>query len=403
MEDESAKGATPPPTASAALPAGDSVGSPAMPSRTRLYWVTYAAAWTVLSICFVLVRYFLRGRPLGAAVIATIELTAPAAAIGVGAVLLSRRWDWPPPSLGRFVSLHLAAAIGYSALWVGGVSVIVALRRVAAGRGLEGPDLDNPFIAVYLSFGLLIYGTIVAVTYLARVIGRLHAERERLARAEALRAQARLEALRARISPHFLFNAMHSATSLIRWAPERAERALERLAALLRYATGPDETGGEDGVTLGHELEMVGMYLELERLRLGDRLAVEAAISDEARSVRIPALTVQPLVENAVQHAVAARAKGGTLEIEATVEEAAGDRTLVVAVRDDGPGTTEAEIRESEGTGLHLVRERLNLRYGEEGGLKISTRTGEGFEARIRVPPEPDGVRHQTGRASDGP
>lgn len=382
---------------------GDSVERPSMPSRTRAYWATYATAWTVLSLCFVLTRYFVQGRPLDDAVVSTVELTAPAAVFGVGAVLLSRSWDWPPTNLSSFIALHLAAAVGYSVLWVGSVSVIVALRRAAAGAPFETPDLDNPFIAVYLFFGLLIYGTIVAVTYLARVVGRLHAERARLARVEALRARARLEALRAQVSPHFLFNAMHSATSLIRWAPERAERALERLAALLRYAIGRDGTDQQDGVTLGRELEMVETYLELEKLRLGDRLVVEKTIGGNARGVRIPALTVQPLVENAVKHALASRAEGGVLEIEATVEGNVGDQSLVVAVRDDGPGAVEADLGETEGAGLRLVRERLDLRYGDEGGLEISTRPGEGFEALVRVPAEGHGVHQQAGRTSNGP
>lgn len=381
----------------------DSVKRPTMPSKTRLFWATYATACTVLSLCFVLARYFLQGRPLGDAVISSVELTAPAAVVGVGAVLLSRRWDWPPPNVFSFIGLHVAAAVGYSVLWVGSVSVIVASRRVAAGGSFEGPDLDNPFIAVYLFFGLLIYGIIVAVTYLARVVGRLHAERERLARVEALRARARLEALRAQVSPHFLFNAMHSATSLIRWAPERAERALERLAALLRYAIGRDGTGREDGVPLGRELEMIEAYLQLEKLRLGDRLTVEKTVEDDARGVRIPGLTVQPLVENAVKHALAPRAEGGTLEIEATVEGTAGNQSLVVAVRDDGPGASKADVRESEGAGLRLVRERLALRYGNQAGLEISTRPGEGFEVLIRVPPKADGVRRSIRRVSDDP
>lgn len=381
------------------IPSSDVIETPSMPSRSRLYWGVYACAWAGFTAFFVLVRCVLQGGTVPKATLATLPFTGPAAVIGVGAVLLTRRWDWPPDSLPGFVAFHLVAAVAYSALWVASISLIVGLRRAALGGPFDMPGLDSSTLRLFFLFGVLIYGTITAVTYLARTVRRLHVERQRVARAEALQARSRLQAIRARVRPHFLYNVLHSATSLIRRAPDRAERALERLAELLRYATGRAEGRQGDEVTLRRELEMVRTYLELEKLRLGDRLSVERDVPDEAREMRIPPLTVQPLVENAIQHGIAPRAEGGVMTIEAELDGTGDEHALVVVVRDNGPGATEEDVEASNGTGLRLVRERLELRYDGRGGLTIESRPGRGFESRVRVPVE--GVAGREGNGGD--
>ena len=175
-----------------------------------------------------------------------------------------------------FSVLHLASASLYSLTWGVSLSLVMGLQRMLVGAPFEMPSLDNTIIALHLLFGLVVYGAIAGGTYLARVGRRLRAERERAARAEALRSRAQFRALRARLNPHFLFNSLHSVLSLIRRAPERAERAVEHLGELLRYAVGSGpagdgETSGTEQVTLGRELEMVRTYLELEKIRLQSR------------------------------------------------------------------------------------------------------------------------------------
>lgn len=364
------------------------IETPSLPSRSRLYWGVYTLAWTVFSGVFLFIRCVIRGEGIAAAAPSVLQITLPAAVFGVGAVYLTRRWDWPPQSLPRFVLLHIVAAAAYSALWINCVSFIVGLRRYAAGEPFVMVGLDSPTLRLLLVFGVLIYGTITAVTYLARIVRRLHVEQQRVVRADALRSRARLQALRARVRPHFLFNALHSVLSLIRWSPERAERALEQLADLLRYATGRGDGEGTDEVTLDRELTMVRRYLELEKLRLGDRLIVEERVDDEVLDARVPPLAVQPLVENAIQHGIAPRGEGGTLKIEAEMSSEGERPSVAIAVRDDGPGESQEVVETSNGSGLRLVRDRLDLLYGDDADLEVETRPGEGFEARVRIPVE---------------
>ncbi len=356
---------------------------------TRLFWTAYALAWSVFATGYGVIALLQGGDP-GAGLRVGLAFVIPASALGVGVVHLARRWTWPPERPWIFVLRHLAAAAAFSVLWTVGASVV--RQGVQAMRGAAEPfDLLSGFQSllplVHLLFGFLVYGMIAAVVYLERTLRGLQRERERAARAEALQARAQFRALRARLDPHFLFNALHSVLSLIRRAPERAERAVEGLGDLLRYALGRGAERGEDLVTLERELEMVRTYLELEEIRLGDRLRVEEAVPPETRSVLIPPLTVQPLVENAVQHGVGESREGGTVRLAARLTSGDGKRRLEVTIRDDGPGADPGELRSPpEGSGLSLVRRRLELLYGEDARLVLDTEPGEGVEAMLRMP-----------------
>lgn len=370
---------------------------------TRLFWSTYAAAWAVFVFGYFVMVLLRSDRSVFRAAEPAVTFTVPAALLGVGVVHVARRWNWPPERPVRFSLLHLASASVYSLAWGSSLSLGFGLRRVLAGRPFDMPSFDNTLIALHLLFGLVVYGAIAGGTYLDRVGRSLRAERERAARAEALRARAQFRALRARLNPHFLFNSLHSVLSLIRRAPDRAERAVEHLGDLLRYAVGSGPVGddGESGseqVTLGRELEMVRSYLELEKIRLGDRLQVEEEVTADAAAVPVPPLSVQPLVENAVQHGIGESPEGGTVRVAADVESDGPRPRLCVRVRDDGPGADPESLDSSDGIGLELVRRRLQLAYGRDAELALETGPGEGFEARVTVPADDGGVVVSEGR-----
>ena len=212
------------------------------------------------------------------------------------------------------------------------------------------------------------------------LLRRRAAEAEQRAQAAGRRAaEARFEALQAKINPHFLFNVLNAVAGLIRLEPVRAERAVEKLSRLFRYTL---HRTGRGLVPLPEELEMVRAYLELEKIRLEERLDYAIRAEGDLARVRVPALVVQPLVENSIKHAVAARASGGRIEVDVVVE---GGRCRI-AVRDDGPGLSRdpsgdpSAVPSGSGYGLVSIRERLALVYGEAFEMTIREAGGVAVE-----------------------
>lgn len=217
------------------------------------------------------------------------------------------------------------------------------------------------------------YDSLVALRERELTVSRL---RERLARSE-------LRALRMQLQPHFLFNALHSVGSLVRKGDRRdALAVLEGLGDLLRYSL---ENVGRQTVSLREELEFVGRYLEIQQIRFRDRLEVDYRVDPRTLRAEIPNLILQPLVENAIRHAVAPFAAARTLTVRA---ERAGDR-LRLAVEDDGPGPEPIEGAEREngsGIGVRNIRERLELLYGEESEFRLAARESGGTRASLTLP-----------------
>jgi len=209
-----------------------------------------------------------------------------------------------------------------------------------------------------------------------------------VARMRAELAEAELRALRAQINPHFLFNSLNTIASLIASNPDIAEDTTTRLADVFRYALHASERAE---VTLGEELAFLRTYLGIERTRFGDRLRVVDSIGPGLEAARVPSLLLQPLVENAVRHAVAPRHEGGCVTLSAARD---GD-LLTLEVRDDGPGFDPAPTpppTEDGGFGLHSVRERLRA-AGPPHALAIDSDRG-GARIRITLP-----FRNDTGTA----
>lgn len=181
--------------------------------------------------------------------------------------------------------------------------------------------------------------------------------------------------------PHFLCDTLNSLTQLSREDPIATQDALERFGALMRYVltTGRDVPAD---VPLEEELGFARNYLAVERLRLGDRLAVIESVDSEALQLAVPPLLLQPLVENAVRHGLAPRRHGGTVWLSAHVQ----DRMLVIDVADDGVGVESDVWCGSHGLGLRSVRRQLEARFPGQGDLEVTTHAGAGFAVRLRLP-----------------
>jgi two-component system sensor histidine kinase AlgZ len=187
--------------------------------------------------------------------------------------------------------------------------------------------------------------------------------------------EARLAALQARIRPHFLFNSMNTIASLTRSEPEIAEQVVEDLADLFRVTLSE----GRQLVTFGEELAHANRYLNIERLRLGDRLEVRWAVDEVPAGLPIPALTLQPLLENAIYHGIEPLAGGGIIEVRGTIE--GGEAHIEI---DNPRPTFGATARRGTQTALENVRQRLQAAFG--GDRVAVHETPEQFRVVLRLP-----------------
>jgi two-component system sensor histidine kinase AlgZ len=187
------------------------------------------------------------------------------------------------------------------------------------------------------------------------------------AEARRLAAEAQLASLESRVQPHFLFNTLNSIAELIHDDPEGAERMTGQLASLLRSSL--DEEAGRL-IPLGDELAVVRDYLDIERVRFGDRLRYRLEIDDLATSARVPRLSVQTLVENSLKYAVSTKREGASVAVRA----AATNGHVRIEVEDDGPGFDPTRM--PAGHGLALLRSRLGMTFGDRAALTIDSRPG---------------------------
>jgi signal transduction histidine kinase len=281
-----------------------------------------------------------------------------------------------------FVALHMTLMLTYHA-------IATQVFFIPSGHRLAH------LYVFYTGMEMSVYAGIVGVVLLIDA-RREAAERDvTAARLEGNLSAARLESLQAQIRPHFLFNTLNTLAVLARRGDGPAvDRAIGDLGELLRSSF---DAGGRAEIPLGEELAFLERYVNLQRLRFPGRLEVEWRIDDEARRVLVPALIVQPIVENAIEHGLATL-RGGRLHVSAGREGEA----LAIEVADDGPGfaggneaSHGAPPRESpaapgagaeRGLGLANTRERLALLYGGRGTLTCHDRPGGGGLVRIRLP-----------------
>jgi len=257
---------------------------------------------------------------------------------------------------------------------------VLTIRDLAGGRRLLSDD-----VAMLERAALLAARRIDAVRSMQERYRRDVHEQE----IHKLAAEAELRALRAQVNPHFLFNALTTIGYLIQTAPERALGTLMRLSGLLRSVL----RSGEEFVTIGEELDLVEAYLDIERARFEERLRVRIDVPWELRHIRIPALVIQPIVENAIKHGISESVAGGEVRISVRPQQdgSPASPSVLIAVTDTGPGATNAalERRKARGLGLSNVEQRL-LRYGSgPAPVKIESTLGVGTTVEIRVPLQP--------------
>jgi two-component system, LytTR family, sensor kinase len=280
------------------------------------------------------------------------------------------RYNWR-----KSVAVHAVAGLVISAAWA---AAHVTLDQWFVDRlGALTPARLARMSFYQLDKELLVYWTVVLISH---AVNYYHRAREGELRA----SQAQLQALKMQLHPHFLFNSLHSISSLVHTDPEAADRMIARLGDFLRLTLDASAT---QEVTLRRELEFLDCYLGIERIRFRDRLTTRVEADPHALNCRVPNLLLQPLVENAIRHGVSARREPGRIEISA----ARAGGFLRLQVRDNGPGLAAAQaphVTNGSGGGLGLgnTRARLAQLYGDAHRFEMSDDPRGGAVVTIEIP-----------------
>ena len=309
-------------------------------------------------------------------------------------------------------SLSLILAVAYGRLirqrplvtWGATVLVLAAATAVyafidswvldVAGASAGSASFANLFVGIYF-IDLTLLGAWSALYYAINFFLQVEEQADRLERLEAQATSAQLAMLRYQLNPHFLFNTLNSISTLVLLKQsETANAMLTRLSSFLRH-TLVTQPGGK--VTVAQEMETLQLYLGIEQMRFEERLRSSFRIEPEAAKAELPAMLLQPLVENAIKYGVSPQEEGAEIDIVAQV---VGPR-LRVTVSDTGPGMTMNSVedglpavrhtharRDSTGVGLANIRDRLAQAYGEEHRFEIRSPESGGFSVLIELPYE---------------
>jgi signal transduction histidine kinase len=302
---------------------------------------------------------------------------------------LARRFPINRATLARHLPIHLA---GYLVAHAAHEVAYVLLERAAGMEALPRPPLGQAvllFMTKRAAFNTLVYSAMVALVQVEELYRR-YAERERVTlQLETKLARAQLEALKIQLQPHFLFNTLNTISALLHRDPEAADRVVTRLGDLLRLSL---QHSGRQEVMLRQELEFLERYLEIQQTRFRDRLTVRFDADPEALDALVPTLVLQPLVENAIRHAIEPRAAPGRLEVRAR----RGNGRLTLEVADDGPGIlasggpgaidAAAIPRSASGIGLANTRARLQQLYGAGHRFALANAPAGGLVVTLEIP-----------------
>jgi len=365
-------------------------------ARRRFAEVVAVAVWAVYAGIYALAFALAPGASISMAIRGALANAIPDGLLALAALRTSRALDRRDPSGAHLVQSHILRGAALVALAVGTKILFFWLDSVFVARVAFGVSLG--ILAWQFFLSALVYVTVAATSHAWLMARRLREEEAHAMRADALRAQAEIAALRAQLNPHFLFNTLHSVIGLVRHDPSQAEGALEKLGDLLRYATRVHRHG-VDWIAFRHEQEFVDTYLDLEAIRLGDRLRVLRHVDDPVLDWLVPTFSLQPLVENAVRHGIAPRAEGGQISIAAHLEP--DTRRLRLEVINDGNGRPAADGEEG-GQGLRVLRDRLEALYRGAASMTASPAKDGGYSVVLVLPAtdgETDAIRSRAGQA----
>lgn len=293
-------------------------------------------------------------------------------------VQLSSRHLVMRPFSRQHLAMHVLGAAAFHIFHVG--FQVFAMRILPAYVELHGGTLVGAYLwhvtdSIYLNTVTFI--AIASITHLAVYHHRYRQKEIDSAKLESALVQAQLQTLRMQLQPHFLFNTLHSISTLMHRDVAAAESMLVQLSDLLRMTV---EEGGSQVVTLSEEIAFVRKYLDIEKVRFGDRLTIEYDLDESMLQEPVPTFILQPLVENAVRHGISTRSGPGTVRIRAHGD----NKSVILSIEDNGRGLPESGYR--EGVGLTNTRQRLRQMYGSVSSLVVENSQPSGVRCEIRFP-----------------
>ena len=338
------------------------------------------AAWTLVAMLFAGQAWLaaqVRGEPLAWTRASAIWLAwgATWAALTPLAFVLIARFPLQRPRTLQALVVHAIASAGFAIVNL----AVFALLAPVVGATQTEPTWFGTFrrlLGTTFFLNLPVYWLIVAAAQGERLVRAAREREGRQLRLEAQLADARLQALRSQLQPHFLFNALNTISVLMHEDVAAADRILLQLSALLRRGLDSSDT---HEVTLGEEIAFLEHYLGIEQARFGGRLHYRIDADDTLLQARVPTLILQPLVENALRHGLASRAGPGRVDVSV---ERHGE-SLWLRVADDGRGLADDAV---ERVGLANTRARLRLLYADQQQLTLRKADGGGVIAEVTLP-----------------
>jgi len=347
--------------------------------RFTVLWLLVSVFWISISLAAALEMAYLRSADVYQSIAFALGRAAPWVLLCPLIFWVSSRFTFERGSWKLSLWVHLAACV--FSLFVVGYFAYLSPPMPVSRNPAQGGATSTAFrVLQRVTLQLPSFWGLVGVSYALWFYERAKARQLREAELESRLAEARLQALRMQINPHFLFNTLNSIASLVHEKPPVAEDMIAALSELLRLTL---EAPDRQEVTLREELRFLDGYMEIEKIRFGDRLRVEKKIYSEALDALVPILILQPLVENAVKHGIEARIAPSLVRIAV---ERRGE-SLKLEVRDNGRGYRNGSNGVvKEGVGLSNTRSRLRELYGSMANLELSSGHDGGFSAEIRIP-----------------
>jgi two-component system, LytTR family, sensor kinase len=254
--------------------------------------------------------------------------------------------------------------------------LVIVFVKLTATRLLQSAGGTGDYIAITnVATQYFIYWGLIAGTYAFENYRENRARELTAVQLEAALSDARLQLLKMQLQPHFLFNTLNTIAEMVHEDPHHAERMIAGLGVLLRETL---DAGGADMIPLNRELDLLERYVAIQQVRFGDRLRLRVSVDSATRDALVPSLILQPLVENAIKHGIAARLAAGRITLTARRD----GMDLELQVEDDGPGFT---AESGEGVGLANTRGRLHALFHDRHAFQVAT-TDAGSTVTIRLP-----------------